>query len=206
MILPLRCNVLLQMARTKRTARKSAGGRAPHHRLAPHEPRSEPTEEERLRAELARVTAERNAAQQHLEQVTQERDQETLEVQRLTVAHRNCERMLIHVMNQRNEAWHEENVLRARQMELEQQVAVAEEYNDNLHEEVHLLHNQLHPLLPPDDEDEMGSGVIMAEGDDDMEVNGPEDVPPDEEEDEELEPASDEDGGEIFDTDSEDDA
>ena len=124
----------------------------------------------------------------------------------MIVAHRNCERMLIHVMNQRNEAWHEENVLRARQVELEQQVAVAEEYNDHLHEEVHLLHNQLHPLLPPDNEndneDEMGSGVIMAEGDDDMEVNGPEDAPPDEE----LEPPSDEDGGEIFDTDSEDDA
>ena len=32
-------------------------------------------------------------------------------------------------------------------MELEQQVAVAEEYNDNLHEEVHLLHNQLHPVV-----------------------------------------------------------
>ena len=194
------------MARTKLTARKSARGRAPCHRLAPHEPRPEPTEEERLRTELARVTAERNAAQHRLEQVTQERDQETLEVQRLTVAHRNCERMLIHVMNQWNEAWHEENVLRARQVELEQQVTVAEEYNDNLHEEVHLLHNQLHPLLPPEDEDEMGSGVIMAEGDDDMEVNGPEDIPPDEEEDEELEPASDEDGGEIFDTNSEDDA
>jgi hypothetical protein len=54
----------------------------------------------------------------------------------------------------------------------------------------------------------MGSGVFMAEGDDDMEVNGPQDVPPEEEEedDEELEPLSDEDGGEIFDTDSEDDA
>ena len=51
----------------------------------------------------------------------------------------------------------------------------------------------------------MGFGVIMAEDDDDIEINGPEDVPPDEEEDEELEPASDEDG-EIFDTDSEDDA
>ena len=202
MILPLRCNFLLQMARTKRNARKSAGGRAPHHRLAPREPRPEPTEVERLRTELARVTAERNAAQHRLEQVTQERDQETLEVQRLTVAHRNCERMLIHVLNQLNEAWHEEDVLRARQVELEQQLAVAEEYNDHLHEEVHLLHNQLHHLLPPDDEDEMGSGVIMAEGDDGIEVNGPEDIPPDEE----LEPASDEDGGEIFDTDSEDDA
>ena len=141
-----------------------------------------------------------------MEQVTREWDQETLEVQKLTVAHRNCERMLIHVLNQWNEAWNEENALRARQVELEQQLAAAEEYNDHLHEEVHLLHNQLHPLLPPDDEDEMGSGVIMAEGDDDMEVNGPEDVPPEEEEDEELEPASDEDGGEIFNTDSKDDA
>jgi hypothetical protein len=55
----------------------------------------------------------------------------------------------------------------------------------------------------------MGSRVFMAEGDEDVEVNGPQDVPPEEEEeddDEELEPVSDEDGGEIFDTDSEDDA
>jgi hypothetical protein len=48
-----------------------------------------------------------------------------------------------------------------------------------------------------DKDDEMGSGVIMAE-DDDMEINGPEDVLPEEEEDEELEPASDEDGGETL--------
>jgi hypothetical protein len=68
------------MARTKRTARKSAGGRAPRHQLAPREPRPEPTEAERLRAELAEVTAARDAAQQRLEQVTHERDQETLAV------------------------------------------------------------------------------------------------------------------------------
>jgi hypothetical protein len=64
-------------------------------------------------------------------------------------------------------------------------------------------------LLPDenDDDKEMGSRVFMAEGEDDIEVNGPEDVPPEEEEDdEELEPASDEDGREIFDSDSEDDA
>jgi hypothetical protein len=104
-------------------------------------------------------------------------------------------------------------------VELEQQLAAAEEYNDNLHEEVHLLNNQLNPLLPHDNDndEEMGSGVIMVEGDDDIEIDGLEDVPPEEEEDgeelepaseedEELEPASDEDGGEIFDTDSEDDA
>jgi hypothetical protein len=91
-------------------------------------------------------------------------------------------------------------------VELEQQLAAAEEYNDNLHEEVHRLNNQLNPLLPHDndDDEEMGSGVFMAEGEDDIEIDGPEDVPP--EEDEEVEPVSDEDGGEIFDTDSEEDA
>jgi hypothetical protein len=68
------------MARIRTTARKSTGDRAPHHQLAPHESRPEPTEEERLRAELAWVTAERTVVQQRLEQVTQERDQEMLEV------------------------------------------------------------------------------------------------------------------------------
>jgi DNA-binding phage protein len=60
--------------------------------------------EERLRAELAEVITERDAVQQYLEQVTRERDQEILVIQRLTVAHHNCERMLVHVFNQRNEA------------------------------------------------------------------------------------------------------
>jgi hypothetical protein len=61
----------------------------------------------------------------------------------------------------------------------------------------------------------MGLGIIMAEDDDEVEVNGPQDAAPleapeeepeEEEEDEELEPVSDKDGGEILDTDSEDDA
>jgi hypothetical protein len=63
----------------------------------------------------------------------------------------------------------------------------------------------------------MGSGIFMAENDDDVEVNGPQDAAPEEapeeaqeeeeeDDDEELEPVSDEDGGEILDTDSEDDA
>jgi hypothetical protein len=79
---------------------------------------------------------------------------------------------------------------------------------------VHRLNNQLNPLLPHDnnEDEEMGSRVFMAKDDDGVEVNGPQDVPAEEEEeeeqddDEELEPVSDEDGGEIFDTDSEDDA
>jgi hypothetical protein len=75
--------------------------------------------------------------------------------------------MLIHVLHQRNEAWSEEDVLRARQVELEQQLANAEEYNDNLHEKVHQLHNQLHPFVPPGAA-EMEPGVIVA--DDDLEA------------------------------------
>jgi hypothetical protein len=80
MILTFSRILLLQMARTKRTTRKSTGGRAPRHQLAPREPRPEPTEVERLRAELAKVTAARNTARQQLEQVIRDRDQETLAV------------------------------------------------------------------------------------------------------------------------------
>ncbi|XP_066373850.1 uncharacterized protein [Miscanthus floridulus] len=39
--------------------------------------------------------------------------------------------------------------LQVPEVELEQQLANAEEYNDNLHEEVHQLNNQLHPYVPP---------------------------------------------------------
>jgi hypothetical protein len=63
-------------------------------------------------------------------------------------------------------------------VELEQRIEDAEEYNDNLHEEVHCLNNQLNPLLPHDnnEDEEMSCGVFMAEDDDDVEVNGPQDV------------------------------
>ena len=94
------------------------------------------------------------------------------QVERLTPTNRNAERMLIHVLHQRNEAWSAEDVLRARQVELEQQLANAEEYNDNLHEEVHQLNNQLHPYVPPGaaemdlEEDEEEEEVEPEEGDD----------------------------------------
>ena len=67
-------------------------------------------------------------------QLTRQRDQATQrtgayegdvhalreQVKRLTTANRNAERMLIHVLHQRNKAWSAEDVLRARQVELEQ--------------------------------------------------------------------------------------
>jgi chromosome segregation ATPase len=88
------------------------------------------------------------------------------QLERLTTANRNGERMLIHVLHQRNEAWSKEDVLSARQVELEQQLANAEEYNDHLHEEVHQLHNQLHPYAPP--------GVVEMNLDEDEDPKEPE--------------------------------
>jgi uncharacterized protein YlxW (UPF0749 family) len=88
--------------------------------------------------------------------------------------------MLIHVLHQRNEAWSEEDVLRARQVELEQKLTSAEECNDNLHEEVHQLHNQLHPYVPPgttemhqdEDEDEDPEEHEAPAVDDDDDADG----------------------------------
>jgi hypothetical protein len=94
--------------------------------------------------------------------------------------------MLIHVLHQRNEAWSTKDVLRARQVELEQQLANAEEYNDNLHEEVHQLHNQLHPYVSP--------GAAEMDLDEDEDPEEPE-APADEDED-------DGDHGDVSDLDS----
>jgi len=88
--------------------------------------------------------------------------------------------MLVHGLGQRNEAWHEEDTLRARQLELEQHLANAEEYNENLYEEIHQLHNQLHPHHLPgaaerDSEDEMDADLEIgaaASGDEDEEGSG----------------------------------
>ena len=88
---------------------------------------------------MAQLTCQRDQATQRTR--VYEGDVHALreQVERLTTTNRNAERMLIHVLHQRNEAWSAEDVLRARQVELEQQLANAEEYNNNLHEEVHQL-------------------------------------------------------------------
>jgi hypothetical protein len=113
-------------------------------------------------------------------QLTRQRDQTTQRIglyegdiralreqlERLTIANRNGERMLIRVLHQRNKDWSEEDVLRARRVELEQQLANAEGYNDHLHEEVHQLHNQLYPYVPP--------GAIEMDLDEDEDPKEPE--------------------------------
>ena len=78
------------------------------------------TEVERLQAELARVTLERDQVVQKNSELSQDLLAVREQRDRVTTSHRNCERMLVHVLGQRNEAWHEEDTLRARQLELEQ--------------------------------------------------------------------------------------
>ena len=132
------------------------------------------TEVERLQAELARMTRERDQAVQKNYELSKDLLAVREQMDRVTTAHRNCERMLVHVLGQRNEDWHEEDTLRA------QQLANAEEYNENLHEEIHQLHNQLHPHHLPgaaelDSEDEMDEDPEIAgaaSGDEDEEGSG----------------------------------
>jgi len=134
-------------------------------------------EVERLQAELARVNRERDQAVQKNSELSQDLLAVREQRDRVTTTHRNCERMLVHVLGQRNEAWHEEDTLRARQLELEQQLANAEEYNENLHEEIQQLHNQLHPHHLPgaaeldsgDEMDEDPEIEAAASGDEDEE-------------------------------------
>ena len=83
------------------------------------------------------------------------------QLRRLTVAHQNCERMLIRLVEGRNEAWHREDIARARVHELEFYVEDLDEYNTNLHEEVHRLSNLLDPNHEPQ-ADAMDPGVIIA--------------------------------------------
>ena len=92
-----------------------------------------------------------------------------------TTTHKNCEHMLVRMVEGRNEAWHREDVARARAHELEFYVEDLEEHNTYLHEEVHRLSNLLNPNHEPQ-ADAMDPGVVIADDDE-----------PEEEEEEDLE-------------------
>ena len=82
----------------------------------------------------------------------------------LITAHKNYKRMLVRMVEGRNEAWHREDVARARAHELEFYVEDLEEHSTNLHEEVHRLNNLLDPNHEPQ-ADEMDPSVIIADND-----------------------------------------
>ena len=85
--------------------------------------------------------------------------------------------MLVRMVEGRNEAWHREDIARARVHELEFYVEDLEEYYTNLHEEVHRLNNLLNPNHEPQ-VDEMDPGVIIADDDEpkEEEEEDPEEV------------------------------
>ena len=72
--------------------------------------------------------------------------------------------MLVRMVEGRNEAWHREDVARARVHELEFYVEDLNEYYTNLHEEVHRLSNLLDPNHEPQ-ADRMDPSVIIADND-----------------------------------------
>jgi hypothetical protein len=90
--------------------------------------------------------------------------------------------MIGQLVQKRNEAWNERNLLRQRVEELE-------EYNVNLQEEFHTLYNEIGPYAPPDaagidvDDDEDEPAVAPAADDDvatddsDGDVFNPDDGP-----------------------------
>ena len=97
------------------------------------------------------------------------------QLRHLTTAHRNCESMLVRMVEGRNGAWHREDVARARTHELEFYVEDLEEHNTYLHEEVHRLSNLLNSNHEPQ-ADAMDPGVILADDDEEEEEEDPEEL------------------------------
>ena len=188
------------MARAKMTPRKSTGPKGvPRHQLAPrNDGASSSSFRPDPQAEIQRLSAE-------LAQATRDRTLDAIQVGKLkdqlrcrTTAHKNYERMLVRMVEGRNEAQHREDIARARAHELEFYVEDLEEYYTNLHEEVHRLNNLLDPNHEPQ-ADAMDPSVIIADDDE-----------PEEEEEEDPEEVvmvneSDEEGGNVsgMDTDHE---
>jgi hypothetical protein len=77
--------------------------------------------------------------------------------------------MIGQLVQERNEAWNERNLLRQRVKELE-------EYNVNLHEEFHALYNGIGPYAPPEavgmDIDDDEDKTAVAPADDDIATDG----------------------------------
>jgi hypothetical protein len=111
------------------------------------------------------------------------RDEDAMQrVRTLTHANNNADRIIEQLVQERNEAWNERDLLRQRVEELE-------EYNANLHEEFHALYNGMDPYAPLDDagmdvDDNEDEPVVAPSNDDDAttdgsngDVSNPDDVP-----------------------------
>ena len=108
------------------------------------------------------------------DQAVEKGDRAMQRVHTLTQANNNADRMIGQLVQERNEAWNERDLLLQRVDELE-------EYNINLHEEFHALYNGVGPYAPPDaagmdiDDDDEDEPVVSPGGDGD--VSDPDDGP-----------------------------
>jgi hypothetical protein len=83
--------------------------------------------------------------------------------------------MMDRLVEERNEAWHREDEARACTDELEFYVEDIEEYHNNLHEELHVMQNYLHPYDNPTGAAKMDLGIVLADGGEPDEENEEED-------------------------------
>ena len=106
------------------------------------------------------------------DQAVERGDRAMQRVHTLTQANNNADRMIGQLVQERNEAWNERDLLLQRVDELE-------EYNINLHEEFHALYNAVDPYAPPDvagmDIDDEDEPVVSPGGDGD--ISDPDDGP-----------------------------
>ena len=106
-------------------------------------------------------------------QAVERGDRAMQRVHTLTQANNNADRMIGQLVQERNEAWDERDLLLQRVDELE-------EYNVNLHEEFHVLYNGVGPYAPPDTagmdiDDDEDEPIVSPGGDSD--VSDPDDGP-----------------------------
>ena len=172
------------MARIKLTARKSTGPHGvPRHQLAPRagEETGESSNGRRFpRRTRKNLKEEIKDLKAELKNLEHDFYHSRLEFYEARASLEQANRNTVRAIEQRNDAWTREDVTRAQLHGLQQYTAQIEQFNDMLHEEVHQLYDQLHPLVPPVMEDPKDGVVeepdVEQEPDVDEEIEPAEDV------------------------------
>jgi hypothetical protein len=135
------------MARTRQTARKKSGPKGvPRHQLAPKNDEASCSNPKPSRkAEIRRLEAE-------LIQASRDRCQDAIQIGELQKqaekgnrALASCERCLVKVVTDRNDAWEREEIANQHIQQLQFYIGGLEVHQVILHEEVHRLANLLNP-------------------------------------------------------------
>ncbi|HET8669737.1 MAG TPA: hypothetical protein VFM05_03650 [Candidatus Saccharimonadales bacterium] len=161
-------SIFYRMARCKLTARKMTGPRGvPRHQLAPR------TGEEATGSRPPRLT--RKELKAEIKELEKEREQMILDFTTARTDHyrdvrhnRDLRRELDLVTQQRDDAQDRENERLHRIVELQNRVHMLEAYTDELHEQVHVLWDQLHPDPGAAESavDDAPPGEVLEEGQD----------------------------------------